>query len=200
MHSRVSDLVSDSKLETVFPSNAATDAHPPVTVHVYLESHLSRSVRRKEAWQSVQRIAHGGFGSIWLEQCVRGGRHNDNGPQLRAVKQIPRATSHRAKSIDYDLELEAIAKFSHWRYERCFVKSFGWYEWSDTLLISMEYLPGGDLHDYLENSVAPIPEAEVQQIAFQLLEGLSFMHGNSFEHRDLKPRVRFVVWRKLQSI
>jgi serine/threonine protein kinase len=52
----------------------------------------------------------------------------------------------------------------------------------------MEYFQHGDLHDYL-SVTAPLPEAEAQQITSQILEGLSFMHDNSFAHRDLKPRV-----------
>jgi serine/threonine protein kinase len=48
----------------------------------------------------------------------------------------------------------------------------------------MEYLPCGDLQGYLS---APLPESEVQQIASQILEGLSHMHDNGFAHRDLKP-------------
>ncbi|KAF2498275.1 kinase-like protein [Lophium mytilinum] len=48
----------------------------------------------------------------------------------------------------------------------------------------MEYFPDGDLQSHLSS---PLPEKEVQQITFQILEGLSFMHDNGFAHRDLKP-------------
>ena len=50
----------------------------------------------------------------------------------------------------------------------------------------MEYLPDGDLHKYLNS---PLPEKEGQHIAFQILEGLEFMHDSGFAHRDLKPAV-----------
>jgi calcium/calmodulin-dependent protein kinase I len=48
----------------------------------------------------------------------------------------------------------------------------------------MEYFPLGDLQAYL---TSPLPETEVKQICFQILEGLDFMHRNGFAHRDLKP-------------
>ena len=48
----------------------------------------------------------------------------------------------------------------------------------------MEYFPLGDLQGY---HTSPLPEADVQQICFQLLEGLDSMHCNGFAHRDLKP-------------
>ena len=74
------------------------------------------------------------------------------------------------------------------QYERCFVKSYGWFEKGDYLHIAMEYLVDGDLHDHLlENP--PLPEEEGQATVFQLIEGLKFMHENRFAHRDLKPAV-----------
>ena len=54
----------------------------------------------------------------------------------------------------------------------------------------MEYLPNGDLHKYLNS---PLPEKEGQQIVFQILEGLNFMHDNGFAHRDLKPAVGLAI-------
>jgi len=76
------------------------------------------------------------------------------------------------------------------QYERCFVKSFGWYEGPGTLFIAMEYFQHGDLQSYLSRS-SPLPEYEAREITFQVLEGLSFMHEEGFAHRDLKPAVRF---------
>ncbi|KAH0551389.1 hypothetical protein GP486_007396 [Trichoglossum hirsutum] len=54
----------------------------------------------------------------------------------------------------------------------------------------MEYFPLGDLQPYLSS---PLPEKDVQQIAYQLLEGLSFMHDNGFVHRDLKPNLQNIL-------
>lgn len=52
----------------------------------------------------------------------------------------------------------------------------------------MEYVEHGDLQRYL-HSALPLPESDAQQITFQVLEGLQFMHGNGYSHRDLKPGV-----------
>ena len=66
------------------------------------------------------------------------------------------------------------------------MRSFGWYENPESVFVAMEYFLHGDLGNYL---LPPLPEAEVQQIISQILEGLSFMSDNGFAHRDLKPAV-----------
>jgi serine/threonine protein kinase len=52
----------------------------------------------------------------------------------------------------------------------------------------MEYCRHGDLHHYLLQKRV-LPAGEVQQLAYQMLEGLDQMHHNDFAHRDLKPGV-----------
>ena len=72
------------------------------------------------------------------------------------------------------------------QYERCFVKSFGWYDNDENIFLTMEYMPHGDLQKYIGS---PFPEKETQCIVVQILEGLQFMHDHGFAHRDLKPDV-----------
>ncbi|KAJ5932227.1 Tetratricopeptide-like helical [Penicillium verrucosum] len=180
----ISDLIRDSKLETHFLPDCRVE-----TVHRFQESDPisgQRLVTRSEHWCREKRVGGGGSGSVWLEKRTKGGRPGQDGA-VRAVKQIDMDT--RFGSIDYHRELEAIAKFSHPRYERCFVKSFGWYEGPNQLFISMEYLEIGDLFTYLypKTPTSPLPEAEAREIAYQILDGLSMMHQNGFAHRDLKP-------------
>jgi serine/threonine protein kinase len=68
------------------------------------------------------------------------------------------------------------------------VKSFGWYEDPSSIFVTMEYCRHGDLHHHIK-SRRFVPAGEVQQLAYQILEGLDQMHQNDFAHRDLKPGV-----------
>ena len=99
------DLIRATKLETHFlPGN------PIETVHTYHEpdpTSRRRLVSRSEHWQRQRQIGFGGFASVWLEKCTKGGNRDI---EVRAVKQITRRLS---AEIDYNRELEAIAKFSH---------------------------------------------------------------------------------------
>jgi serine/threonine protein kinase len=188
--SRLPDLVRDTRLETEFRGN--------LTIHTHgLSESLRRGKKERIHWERVKEIGRGGFGSVHLE--TRRGPLNTGQPELRAVKRMRHATHRRLTH-----ELEAIAKFSNEKvccpsmdlssiltidqYESCFVKSFGWYETEDCLYIAMEYLPSGDLYKCLSDKPA-LSERDAQDITFQILEGVYWMHDNDFAHRDLKPQV-----------
>ncbi|KAJ0424924.1 kinase-like domain-containing protein [Aspergillus carlsbadensis] len=175
---RLPDLVRDSELETHFSPNCNVE-----TVHTYHERKprvRGRLAARTEHWRRLGKVGGGGFGSVWLEKCTEPGQYE---PKVRAVKQME--IKQWSTQLDYNRELEAIAKFSHRKYERCFVKSFGWYKSEEHLFIAMEYLDLGDLHSYLRNNPA-LPEKEAREIIFQILDGINLMHDNEFTHRDLK--------------
>ena len=97
----VPDLVRLSKLDTRFHTD------PQYTIHVeYMPGSGKdrRGVRREERWKQKKRLGRGGFGTVWLEQCIDGSKKDE----LRAVKQI-----QKHGNIDYFRELEAIALFSN---------------------------------------------------------------------------------------
>lgn len=50
----------------------------------------------------------------------------------------------------------------------------------------MEYVPGGDLGNYV-NQHSSLPEYEVKAIARQLLSALKYLHEGGITHRDVKP-------------
>jgi serine/threonine protein kinase len=173
------------------------------TQHVHDTSRPGqRAVRQIERWEREKGfLGQGAYGTVYLEKCI----YSDIGStgKARAVKVIK-----KSKEVQYERELEAVILFSHekvgsesppnemicwcWvQYRRCFVESFGWYDTPKEIFIAMEYLPHGDLQQYLASQDAQIPESEVKAIVPQLLEGLQYMHDLSITHRDIKPKVHW---------
>lgn len=101
--SRLSDLVRDSKLDTRFQEGD--------TIHIYYEPGqvYRHAAPIEKRWRREKCIGRGSFGRLWLEKCVDRGRQR---PELRAVKEIP-IIQQGPNTIDYNRELEAMAKFSH---------------------------------------------------------------------------------------
>lgn len=54
--------------------------------------------------------------------------------------------------------------------------------------VSMEYIPGGDLHNYMKQRHCPVPIDSALNYMEQICKGLSVLHcqDNPFIHRDLK--------------
>lgn len=106
--SATSDLVRDSKLETVISNNGA------LVQHISYESNprmRQRRLRKEQTWKRVRELSGGGFGCVWLEERLDG---DDGGGTFRAVKEISKIQPQgQHLSINYNRELEAIAKFSH---------------------------------------------------------------------------------------
>eukprot|EP01135_Chromosphaera_perkinsii_P003757 Nk52_evm3s255 gene=Nk52_evmTU3s255 len=56
---------------------------------------------------------------------------------------------------------------------------------SSHCILAMEYLPGGDLCDYI--SGCPITEKKALYYFRQVVSAVEFMHANGVVHRDIKP-------------
>jgi len=72
------------------------------------------------------------------------------------------------------------------------VRTYGWFENTESVFITMEYFPLGDLQKFMRTS-PPFSEEATRQIVRQLLGGVDFMHESGFAHRDIKPGVSYLV-------
>ena len=196
--------MTESLPELVLDTELRSEVHSTFTILTYTKADPDSNEppqQVEEVWRRKKRLGSGGFGTVWLEICGR---------KSRAIKEIDHNSTNFSSS-EIARELEAIAKFSFKKvrcalddapyvlskipeayscmvlqYRHRFVQSYGWYKTETTIFVAMEYLDHGDLSRYMTKS---IPELEVSDITLQLVEGLGFMHGAGFVHRDLKPKV-----------
>ncbi|RPB06327.1 kinase-like protein, partial [Morchella conica CCBAS932] len=68
-----------------------------------------------------------------------------------------------------------------------FPEFFGWYQDArNNIFLAMEYLPGGDLGEYIRNDLVGA-NRESRTIITQLLNALKIMHEIGVVHGELKP-------------
>lgn len=61
------------------------------------------------------------------------------------------------------------------------------FENETTLFLVMEYLPGGDMFDYLQARGFDIKESQAKQFVKKIATALHYLHSYGIAYRDLKP-------------
>jgi serine/threonine-protein kinase ULK4 len=67
------------------------------------------------------------------------------------------------------------------------LKFYNWYETRNHLWIIFEYCPAGDLNKLLEED-KKLCETTVHKFAYDLCQGLSYLHENGIIYADMKPQ------------
>ncbi|KAL7272266.1 Protein kinase protein rad53 [Rhizina undulata] len=105
--------------------------------------------------------------------------------EVFAVKIIARrAFTHRVgdKTEGVRKEVRILERLQH----RNVVKYIECFEDAQKIYLVMEYVPGGDLKDYIAKHKY-MKEELVKEVTRQVLSGIEFVHGMGISHRDLKP-------------
>ncbi|KAG5470479.1 hypothetical protein LSCM1_01723 [Leishmania martiniquensis] len=136
------------------------------------EPQVLRDVNQHEWQVSLYPIGSGAFSFIYLGM-------SDDGVQV-AIKRIPRL--HRGiKEEEMVSEVCTCAKLRHPNivpYISCCVTQ-------SYLAIIMEYMPGGSLHDIIDN-FGKLPRTVVRRFMLDIVNGLAYLH-ESTTHGDVKP-------------
>lgn len=101
-----------------------------------------------------------------------------------AVKIINRrkALNTGGGMVEVERELNILRQLDH--PSIVYLKAF--YEDMDNYYLVMEFIPGGDLMDFVSANGA-IGEEATQVITKQILKGINYVHKLGISHRDLKP-------------
>lgn len=99
-----------------------------------------------------------------------------------AVKIISKKKALTGAVEGVSRELKILQKLHH----PGIVSLKAFYEDSESYYLVMEYVPGGDLMDFVA-SYGSVGEAAGCEIAKQILQAVGYVHSKGISHRDLKP-------------
>lgn len=80
-------------------------------------------------------------------------------------------------------EARAIARFSHPN----IVRVLNFFSANGTAYFVMEFIEGESLQQLIKRQGTPMPEAQLEDILREVLEGLKVVHEQGMLHRDIKP-------------
>lgn len=115
-------------------------------------------------------IGMGGFGEVYFAI-------SDAGKEV-AIKRIQRNLDVELRGVRQCLNLKHVNLISLWD-----IRSN---ELGESWVV-MEYVPGFNLRDKLEQNPTGLPETELKQWFISIASGVNYLHRNGIVHRDLKP-------------
>ncbi|CAD8147407.1 unnamed protein product [Paramecium pentaurelia] len=104
-------------------------------------------------------------GSEYAIKCFRKAKLNESVDRLAIIKEI---------SIMKKIQHESV------------IRLYEVFEGDEFLFLVLEYLKGGELHQYMKKS-PPFSEEKCSKLIFRLLKAVSSIHQKGILHRDIKP-------------
>ena len=141
-----------------------------------------------EDFEVLRRIGSGAMGAVYLARHIKTKRslvlkiaHPSMQPNENQIKRFLREAEYGA-----DLRHKYIVNY----YRAGYSRAHGFF------YIPMEYVPGIDLQQYINNNNGPLQLNVAKRFILQLVEAIEFLHENKIIHRDIKPSNVLVVKKK----
>nr|XP_027224297.1 LOW QUALITY PROTEIN: serine/threonine-protein kinase Nek8-like [Penaeus vannamei] len=129
-------------------------------------------------YEILHPIGRGAYGNVYLYRRLSDNKHV-------VIKQIPTESITNAECEVTKNEVRVLAMFQHPN----IIEYYDNYLDNNTIMIVMEYAPGGNLYDYLRSRGEGnlLPEEDVLNLFCQLVLGMLHIHERSkILHRDIK--------------
>lgn len=123
----------------------------------------------------LSKIASGGMSEVYLAQ-------DKNSLTKVALKILD---SKLSIDPEYVHRFKKEASISSQLFHKNIVKILDYGTFEDSYYIAYEYIEGITLDKYIKQKSLTVPE--IENIAIQILEGLSYAHSKNIVHRDIKP-------------
>lgn len=136
-------------------------------------------------YKILKLIGEGGMARVWLAEEPRfGGRQ----VALKEPKASLLPDMEKELQARYQREVDVCAALDH-ADVRNIVRALTAEPYDGSLLLAMEYMPGGDLAAVLAQHPGGLPVERAVAIVFDLLRALDGVHAHKLEivHRDIKP-------------
>ncbi|MDP9379729.1 MAG: protein kinase [Chloroflexota bacterium] len=128
-------------------------------------------------YQILEEIGQGGAAQVFSARDTRLGR-------LVAIKALRETLSDDPTFRQrFENEAKATANLSH----QNIVDVYDYHEVEGRYYITMEYVPGPNLKEYLSEH-APLSEEQTRKLIEPILRGLAATHKVGLVHRDMKPQ------------
>ncbi|CAL2052055.1 unnamed protein product [Caenorhabditis brenneri] len=124
----------------------------------------------------VRTLGKGAFGKVFLIKNTVNGK-------LMVAKQFPVQDENKNRAVEKEYQIQQnLSKTGHLHV----VKAIGMRNPPKFLYIFLEYVDGGNLAKKIKPNFGMKPE-QAKHYFRQILDGLQFIHGNGYVHRDIKP-------------
>ena len=107
--------------------------------------------------------------------------HKKSGKKF-AIKLVDKADMEPKELIQMRKETEVLKMCQH----RGIIRLVDVFEKHNFLYLVLDYLPGKDLFEYMQNRNFNLPEERAKQLLFQLVEAVKYLNSFGIMHRDLK--------------
>ena len=102
------------------------------------------------------------------------------------IKQVSLNSLDKKKSYETILWENDILKFLQKSFHPNIVKTYDIYRNQDFFFFIIEYIPSGNLKNYLLENRSKLSFKELKTIMFQIASAVMFIHSHGIVHRDLK--------------